>query len=266
MSIPTVLERIVEVKHTEVAARKALCSQEALQRMLPKQPCRGFVQSLLNHAEQSGSGIIAEIKRASPSKGVIRENFEPSVIAEQYQQAGAACLSVLTDIEFFKGADEYLKQAATASTLPILRKDFVVDEYQIYEARVLGADCILLIAAILTDTQLSQFFQVATSIGLDVLVEVHNEDELKRALSVSPSLIGINNRNLHNFETSLETTIRLLQGIPDDCFVVTESGIHTQEDVSLMHQHHVKGFLVGEAFMRADNPGHELKHLFYSGD
>lgn len=264
MSIPTVLERIVEVKHAEVAARKALCSQETLQRMLPDHPCRGFVQSLLDRAEQSGSGIIAEIKRASPSKGVIREHFEPSVIAEQYEQAGAACLSVLTDIDFFKGSDEYLKQAATASTLPILRKDFVVDEYQIYEARVLGADCILLIAAILTDQQLSHFFQLATSIGLDVLVEVHDEGELKRALNVSPSLIGINNRNLHNFETSLETTTRLLQSIPDNCFVVTESGIHTREDVSLMHQHHVKGFLVGEAFMRADNPGDELKRLFYA--
>lgn len=264
MSIPTVLERIVEVKRSEVAARKALCAQTVLEGMLPQSSCRGFVKSLLDHASNSGSGIIAEIKKASPSKGVIREHFEPALIAKQYQNAGAACLSVLTDIEFFKGSDDYLKQAAEASTLPILRKDFVIDEYQIYEARVLGADCILLIAAILSDDQLSQFYQVATSIGLDVLVEVHDEVELERALKVSPTLIGINNRNLHNFETSLNTTTRLLRDIPENCFVVTESGIHTSNDVALMHEHQVTGFLVGEAFMRADNPGDELKRLFYA--
>jgi len=264
VSVPTILETIVTVKEREVATRKNLCSLDQIKSMLPENRCRGFVQSLQGKAQLTGSGVIAEIKRASPSKGIIRTNFNPAKIAMQYQRAGAACLSVLTDSEFFKGSDDFLRQVSNESTLPVLRKDFVIDEYQIYEARVLGADCILLIVAILDEFQLSRFFHIATEIGLDVLIEVHNEDELQQALKVSPRLIGINNRNLHNFDTSLDTTLRLLSMIPDDCFVVTESGIASAADVGVMHDHGVMGFLVGEAFMREEDPGSALKNLFYS--
>ncbi|MFT7673847.1 MAG: indole-3-glycerol phosphate synthase, partial [Gammaproteobacteria bacterium] len=206
--------------------------------------------------------VIAEIKKASPSKGVIREDFRPAEIAQSYALSGATCLSVLTDVDFFQGHDDYLGMAREACSLPVIRKDFVVDEYQVYEARVLGADCILLIVAALSDDQLKCFYDLAIAIGLDVLVEVHNVAELDRALILGLSLIGINNRNLRTFETSLDTTIDLLSRVPDGCLVVTESGIHTIDDVHRMQSHGVNAFLVGEAFMRAGDPGSEMSRLF----
>ncbi|RMA80123.1 indole-3-glycerol phosphate synthase TrpC [Umboniibacter marinipuniceus] len=264
MSVPTVLEKIVAHKLLEVEERKRLLPQDKLEPMLVGlPPCRGFVTQLKDRASELGAGIIAEVKKASPSKGVIREHFVPKEIARAYEDHGAACLSVLTDIAFFKGSDDYLKQAREEVSLPILRKDFVVDAYQIWESRLLGADCILLIVAILSDEQLAEFHNLATTLGMDVLIEVHDEYELESALRVNPRLVGINNRNLHNFETSLSTTTSLLERIPEDCTVVTESGIHTAEDVALMRANDVSAFLVGEAFMRAENPGHQLAKLFF---
>ena len=264
MSVPTVLEKIVAHKLLEVEERKRLLPQHKLELMLSGlPPCRGFVAQLKDRAAELGAGVIAEVKKASPSKGVIRENFIPKEIARTYEDHGAACLSVLTDIAFFKGSDDYLKQVRDEVSLPILRKDFVVDAYQILESRLLGADCILLIVAILSDEQLAEFHNLATTLGMDVLIEVHDAKELESALRVNPTLVGINNRNLHNFETSLETTISLLERIPEGCTVVTESGIHTAEDVTLMRANDVSAFLVGEAFMRAENPGHQLAKLFF---
>ncbi|MGM0594160.1 MAG: indole-3-glycerol phosphate synthase TrpC, partial [Pseudomonadota bacterium] len=206
--------------------------------------------------------VIAEVKRASPSKGVIREKFVPAEIAQSYEKGGAACLSVLTDIDFFQGSDEYLQQARAACTLPVIRKDFIVDPYQVYEARVIGADCILLIAACLSDAQMQQLSALATELAMDVLVEVHDGEELQRTLPLGLPLVGINNRNLRTFEVSLDTTLELLAQIPEGRIVVTESGIHTPEDVALMRSHQVNTFLVGEAFMRADEPGQKLAELF----
>jgi indole-3-glycerol phosphate synthase len=222
------------------------------------------VAQLKNRAAELGAGVIAEVKKASPSKGIIREHFVPREIARSYEDNGAACLSVLTDIAFFKGSDDYLKQVREEVSLPILRKDFVVDAYQIWESRLLGADCILLIVAILSDEQLADFHHLAKTLGMDVLIEVHDADELASALRVNPSLVGINNRNLHNFETSLATTISLLEHIPEGCTVVTESGIHTAADVALMRENKVSAFLVGEAFMRAEHPGQQLATLFFT--
>jgi len=206
--------------------------------------------------------VIAEIKKASPSKGVIRENFDPVAIARSYEKGGATCLSVLTDVDFFQGADAYLQQAREACTLPVIRKDFIIDPYQVYEARTIGADCVLLIVAALSDAQLQELSQLAEQVGLDVLVEVHDEAELHRALKLNTPLIGINNRNLRTFDVSLQTTIDLLPLIPDDRIVVTESAIHTPQDVNFMRKHNVNAFLVGEAFMRADDPGVKLAELF----
>jgi indole-3-glycerol phosphate synthase len=193
----------------------------------------------------------------------MRENFNPAEIAESYQQGGASCLSILTDIDFFQGSDEYLKQARAACDLPVIRKDFIIDPYQVYEARAMGADCILLIVAVLDNLKLNQLYSLARALGMDVLIEVHDEEELLRSLPLGAKLVGINNRNLRNFETSLNTTLDLLEQTPDDRIVVTESGIHSSEDVKLMREHHVNAFLVGEAFMRADNPGKELNNLFF---
>jgi indole-3-glycerol phosphate synthase len=206
--------------------------------------------------------VIAEIKKASPSKGVMRENFVPAEIAVSYEQGGACCLSVLTDIDFFQGSDAYLQQARQACSLPVLRKDFIIDPYQVYEARAIGADCILLIVAVLGDAQLKELANLASSLGMDVLVEVHDAEELARALPLNLPLIGINNRNLRTFETTLETTLSLLPRIPADRIVVTESGIHTPADVARMRAHHVNAFLVGEAFMKAEQPGEKLHELF----
>ncbi len=207
--------------------------------------------------------MIAEIKKASPSKGVIRADFQPAQIAASYQAGGASCLSVLTDIDFFQGCDAYLQQARSACELPVLRKDFTVDPYQVVEARAIGADAILLIVAALDNDQMRELARTAAEVGLDVLVEVHDRAELERALELATPLIGINNRDLHSFETRLETTLELLPHIPADRLVITESGIHTAADVALMRNHQVFGFLVGEAFMRAHEPGEKLRELFF---
>jgi indole-3-glycerol phosphate synthase len=206
--------------------------------------------------------VIAEIKKASPSKGLLRADFHPAEIARSYQAGGAACLSVLTDVDFFQGADDHLRQARGACALPVLRKDFVIDPYQVYEARAIGADCILLIVACLGDAALRELAGLATHLDMDVLVEVHDADELARALAVPGRLIGINNRDLRSFDVRLETTLGLLDAIPPQRLVVTESGIHTREDVGRMRQAGVHAFLVGESFMRADDPGEKLKDLF----
>ncbi|MCL6415398.1 indole-3-glycerol phosphate synthase TrpC [Aestuariirhabdus sp. Z084] len=263
MSTPTILRKILDRKAEEVAERRARCALEALQeKALQADPARGFVNALARRVEQGNAAVIAEIKKASPSKGVIRADFQPAEIAASYERGGAACLSVLTDIDFFQGADAYLQQARAACSLPVIRKDFMIDPYQVVEARALGADCILLIAAALDDKLMARLNEVAIEQGLDVLIEVHNEAELKRALPLGNRLIGINNRDLHSFDVSLDNSYRLLDQIGDDRIVITESGIHTRDDVQAMIDHRVYGFLVGEAFMRAEEPGDKLAELF----
>ena len=267
MSVPTVLEKIVARKVEEVAearARVSLAEQEALARVADAP--RGFARALQQQAARQLPAVIAEVKKASPSKGVIREHFVPAEIAASYEKGGATCLSVLTDVDFFQGANEYLKQARAACSLPVIRKDFLIDPYQVIEARALGADCILLIAACLADSQMVELAAVAKSQGLDVLIEVHDGAELERALRhLDTPLLGINNRNLHTFEVTLQTTLDLLSRIPDDRLVITESGILGRADVELMQQYDVWSFLVGEAFMRAEEPGEELRRLFFPG-
>ena len=263
---PDILKKIILRKEQEIIERKQQASQgrlmeQALEALMTS-PVRGFVKSMQQRLDANQAAVIAEVKKASPSKGVIREDFNPAEIAKSYEEGGASCLSVLTDIDFFQGADEYLKQARAACKLPVIRKDFIVDTYQVYEARAMGADCILLIVAVLSDEQIAKLYQLALDLKMDVLIEVHDEAELHRALPFGATLVGINNRNLRNFETSLNTTIDLLEQIPADRIVVTESGIHTTADVKLMRDHNVNAFLVGEAFMRADEPGAELKKLF----
>jgi indole-3-glycerol phosphate synthase len=265
MSVPTVLEKILARKAEEVAARRALVTLAQLeQHAAGADAPRGFAKALIDQAKLKQPAVIAEIKKASPSKGVIRENFLPAEIAKSYQAGGATCLSVLTDIDFFQGADEYLQQARAACQLPVIRKDFMIDPYQVVEARALGADCILLIVAALSDGQMAELASVAKGVGLDVLVEVHDGDELERALkTLDTPLVGVNNRNLHTFEVSLETTLDLLPRIPRDRLVITESGILNRADVELMEISDVYSFLVGEAFMRAEQPGAELQRLFF---
>ncbi|MEK1904707.1 MAG: indole-3-glycerol phosphate synthase TrpC [Pseudomonas sp.] len=265
MSLPTVLEKIIARKFEEVAERKARVSfadVEALARAADAP--RGFARALLEQAARKQPAVIAEIKKASPSKGVLRENFVPAQIAKSYEAGGASCLSVLTDIDFFQGADEYLQQARAACALPVIRKDFMVDPYQIVEARALGADCVLLIVSALDDVRMAELASTAKDVGLDVLVEVHDGDELERALTVLDTpLLGINNRNLHTFDVSLENTLDLLPRIPRDRLVITESGILNRADVELMEISGVYAFLVGEVFMRAEEPGNELRRLFF---
>lgn len=259
----TVLDEILAHKREEVAARKTLRPIKELRAAaadLP--PCRAFGGALKASIDAGRPAVIAEIKKASPSKGVIREAFDPPTIAQQYESAGATCLSVLTDEKYFQGHDRFLTSARDNVAIPALRKDFVVDEYQLFEARCLGADCVLLIVSALTIMELTVLHQQATGIGLDVLLEAHNQTELEAALSLRPTFVGINNRNLHTFETSLDTTLDLLDTIPNGVTVVTESGIHTSDDVTRMRSHHVNAFLVGEAFMRAPDPGQALKSLF----
>lgn len=265
MSIPTVLEKILARKAEEVAERRArvsLAEVEALARQAD--PVRGFARALLERAAQKQPAVIAEVKKASPSKGVLREQFVPAEIARSYEAGGAACLSVLTDVDFFQGADEFLREARAACSLPVIRKDFMIDPYQIVEARALGADCVLLIVSALDDAQMIELDSVAKDVGLDVLVEVHDGEELERALThLDTPLVGINNRNLHTFEVSLDTTLDLLPRIPRERLVVTESGILTRADVQLMEINEVYAFLVGEIFMRAEEPGNELRRLFF---
>lgn len=262
---PTILRKIIARKVEEIAERKAEKSQaDLLAQMEAQAPTRGFEKALAEKITQSQPGIIAEIKKASPSKGVIRENFIPVDIAHSYAEGGATCLSVLTDMDFFQGADSYLQQARNATSLPVIRKDFIIDSYQVLESRILGADCILLIVAVLDPQQLQDLNAQAVELGLDVLVEVHNEAELQQALALPNRLIGINNRDLHTFEVNLETTYELLQHIPEDRLVITESGIHSRTDVEAMRDRGVHGYLVGESFMRTPNPGETLSQLFRS--
>jgi len=260
---PDILRKILARKHEEVAERSRQVSLAQMIVHAEQAPAvRGFVEALQKKIAAGNSGVIAEIKKASPSKGVLREDFRPAEIADSYAKNGAACLSVLTDIDFFQGADSYLVQARTACDLPVLRKEFIVDPYQLYEARAMGADCILLIVAALDDVQLAEFSELALRLDMDVLVEAHDAGELERALLLNLPMIGINNRNLHTFETRLDTTTQLLGRIPGHVLVVTESGIHKPDDVAFMREHGVNAFLVGEAFMRADDPGAELARLF----
>jgi indole-3-glycerol phosphate synthase len=263
--IPTVLENILARKAEEIAERKAKIGLAELEALAAGADApRGFARALIAQAARKQPAVIAEIKKASPSKGVIREHFVPEDIARSYEKGGATCLSVLTDVDYFQGADVYLQQARAACKLPVIRKDFMIDPYQIVESRALGADCILLIVAALDDAKLAELAAVAKQVGLDVLVEVHDGDELERALKTLDSpLLGVNNRNLHTFEVDLENTLDLLPRIPRDKLVITESGILNRADVELMEISDVYSFLVGEAFMRAENPGNELQRLFF---
>lgn len=260
---PDILRRILQRKAEEVAERSASRPLGAIRLSLDQaSPPRGFAAALASRIALGEAAVIAEIKKASPSKGVLREDFRPAEIAVSYERGGAACLSVLTDVDFFQGADAYLQEARAACSLPVIRKDFIIDPYQVHEARALGADCILLIVAALSDNQMSELASLSRELGMDVLVEVHDADELARALPLGTQLIGVNNRNLRTFETRLATTIDLLNDVPADRIVVTESGILTREDVQMMREHDVNAFLVGEAFMRAADPGAQLKALF----
>ncbi|NGM85913.1 indole-3-glycerol phosphate synthase TrpC [Parapusillimonas sp. SGNA-6] len=260
-----ILAKILETKKIEVAtARQMRSESDMLREAKSRKDLRGFSRAIEDKISQGKPAVIAEIKKASPSKGVIRENFNAVEIAASYAAHGAACLSVLTDVKFFQGSYDYLRQARAACTLPVLRKDFIIDPYQIVHARAIGADCILLIVAALSPQQLREFEAVASELGMDVLVEVHDRAELDVALELNTSLVGINNRNLRTFETSLQNTLELLPAVPEGKRVVTESGILTPDDVRRMREHHVEAFLVGEAFMRAPEPGVALRDLFFS--
>lgn len=264
--IPDILSRILDRKVEEIIERSGRLDIRTLSRRLEGIPApRGFLAALRDRVAQGRPAVIAELKKASPSKGLLRDPFLPADIARRYAAHGATCLSVLTDHDFFQGSEAYLQEAREACALPVLRKDFIIDPYQVYEARVIGADAILLIVAVLGDAMMRDLAHLAWHLDMDVLVEVHDEVELERALALGSPLIGINNRDLRRFETRLETTLRLVGKIPEDCLAVTESGIHTPEDVALMRAHGVSAFLVGEAFMRAPDPGEKLAELFGEG-
>jgi indole-3-glycerol phosphate synthase len=262
-----ILKKIVAVKHEEVAAAQARISLAALRTLAEDRhraqvDLRDFIAALINKIKAGHAGVIAEIKKASPSKGLLREHFDPAAIAASYASHGAACLSVLTDEHFFMGHADYLRQARAACDLPVLRKDFMVGDYQVYEAAAMGADCILLIAACLSDAQMLELEALAHSLGMAVLVEVHDGDELERALALNTPLLGINNRDLRTFDVTLFTTLDLLPQVPEGRLVVTESGILNAGDVQRMREAQVHAFLVGEAFMRAPDPGVALQALF----
>lgn len=261
--VPDILIKILQRKSEEITARSKQVGEQDLLALCDQQSApRGFVAAMQGYVSRGQSAVIAEIKKASPSKGVLREDFQPESIAQSYQAGGAACLSVLTDADFFQGSEAALQAARAACDLPVIRKDFIIDSYQVSEARAIGSDCILLIVAALDDVQMSDLYQQAVGLGMDVLVEVHDRVELERALHLSPMLLGINNRDLRTFEVSLNTTLNLLADIPNDTLVVTESGILTRKDVALMREHQVNSFLVGEAFMRAPDPGDALAAMF----
>jgi indole-3-glycerol phosphate synthase len=261
--VSDILQRIVAVKHEEIAAARARTSLAQVQAAAQARGgLRGFEAAMRARLAVGAPAVIAEVKKASPSKGVLREPFDPAAIARRYEAGGAACLSVLTDERFFQGCAAYLEQAREACALPVLRKDFLVDEYQVHEARAMGADCVLLIVACLDDARLADLEACAHGLGMDVLVEVHDADELSRALRLQTRLVGINNRNLRSFEVSLDTTLGLLPQVPADRLLVTESGILTRADVHRMRAAEVHAFLVGEAFMRAPDPGAALAELF----
>jgi len=258
-----ILKKILARKAEEIRERSARVSlRELSARVEDASPVRGFVAALETKIAAGQAGVIAEVKKASPSKGVMRADFHPAEIARSYAAGGAACLSVLTDVDFFQGADAYLQEARAACSLPVLRKDFTIDPYQVYEARALGADCILLIVAALGDAALAELAELADELGMDVLVEVHDGGELERALATPARLIGINNRNLRTFATTLDTTLELRSLVPAERLLITESGIVTRDDVARMRAADVNAFLVGETFMRAEDPGAELKRLF----
>ena len=258
-----ILQRIVEVKREEIAAARPKRSMADLQELARGQSApRGFAVAMRAKVARGDAAVIAEIKKASPSKGVLREQFDPGAIAVSYAAHGAACLSVLTDVQFFQGHEDYLRAARAVCALPVIRKDFIIDPYQVVEARAMGADCVLLIAACLADSQMAELEHAAFEQGLDVLVEVHDGAELQRALRLKTPLLGINNRNLRTFEVTLDTTLGMMADVPSDRVLVTESGILAQSDVAKMRAAGVHAFLVGEAFMRAPDPGVALEALF----
>ncbi len=264
MNTPTILKKIIDRKWEEIKERSAQVSINELANQAKYSDLpRGFKRAMEAKIAAGHPAVIAEIKKASPSKGVLREHFVPAEIAKSYEAAGAACLSVLTDKDFFQGGETYLKEARGACQLPVIRKDFIVDPYQVVEARAIEADCILLIVAALSDAQMKELNDCALELGMDVLVEVHDEAEFERAMDLPPNILGINNRNLHTFDLTLDTTFNLLPRVPKDTLLVTESGILAPEDVKVMREKDVHSFLVGEAFMRADDPGAQLKTLFF---
>lgn len=259
-----ILDEILAVKAEQVKAARHLRSEaDMLREAIARQDLRGFAAAIEDKIAAGKPAVIAEVKKASPSKGVLRADFQPAQIAASYAAGGAACLSVLTDVKFFQGSHDYLRQARAACALPVLRKDFMIDPYQVISARAMGADCILLIVAALETSRMLELEACANDLGLDVLVEIHDESELEQALKLETSLLGINNRNLKTFETSLDNTLRLLPQVPSGKRVITESGIFEKEDVELMRANAVDAFLVGEAFMRADDPGQALTKLFF---
>jgi len=261
--VPDILKRIIKRKFEEIEERSADASIEQLVEKASKADrVRGFCNAIDAKLANGNAAVIAEVKKASPSKGVLRDPFEPAEIARSYEAGGAACLSVLTDVDFFQGSEAALVAARQACSLPVIRKDFIVDPYQVVEARAMGADCILLIAAALEDNAMQSLYEQAVGLGMDVLVEVHDAKELQRSLLLSPMLLGINNRDLRTFDVSLSTTLELLESIPDETKVVTESGILNAGDVSRMRRANVNAFLVGEAFMRAKDPGAALQEMF----
>ena len=261
---PDILKKILVRKQEEVKERQTVTSMDEIKaRARNASVCRGLYQAIAERIKAGGPAVIAEIKKASPSRGVIRADFDAAAIAASYARAGATCLSVLTDRDFFQGGDVHLQQARAACRLPVLRKDFIIDSYQVYESKAIGADCILLIVAALDDARLREFAAIAQELDIDVLIEVHNREELERALMLRMPLIGINNRDLHSFNTSLDTTLGLLIDMMADRIIISESGIHTKGDVQLLRKHGVQAFLVGEAFMAAVEPGEKLKELFY---
>ncbi len=263
MNTPDILKKIITRKKVEVAeCKKNIPESHMLDIVYKTYNTNNFYQALKNKADAKQNAIIAEIKKASPSKGLLRENFNPVEIAESYEKSGATCLSVVTNKDFFQGNNQHLIDVCEAISIPILHKEFIIDPYQIYESRTLGADCILLIAACLNDKQIKDFTMQAIDINMDVLIEIHNVEELERTLPLHLPMIGINNRNLHTFDVSLETTIELMKEIKKDTLIITESGILTSNDVAFMNEHNIYSFLVGEAFMRQKNPGEALQKIF----
>jgi len=258
-----ILTKIINTKILEITEGQKKNTISDFEEMIAsQQPCRGFYNAINEKLSCNEPAVIAEVKKASPSKGLISKNFNPVTAAQSYQDGGATCLSVLTDEEYFQGHADYLKQARDAVSIPVLRKDFIIDEWQVYESRAMGADCILLIVAALADPQLFELTVLAKELGMDVLMEVHDDRELQRALSTPARLIGINNRNLRTFVTDLETSIHLGKQIPQDRIIISESGIHSSQDISMLRENGINTFLIGEAFMRRENPGAEMKRMF----
>lgn len=260
-----ILSTILQTKKQEIKSGQQSQSIEQFKLTIENLPvCRGFYSAIRNKMTAQQAAVIAEIKKASPSKGLISHNFDAKSAAISYEKGGATCLSVLTDVEYFQGHNDYLLQAKNAVNLPVLRKDFIIDAWQVYQSRVLGADCVLLIVAALADPQLYELTVLAQDLGMDVLMEVHDDAELQRALNTPAKLIGINNRNLKTFVTSLETSMKMAQSIPSDRIVISESGIHSAKDINDLQRHGINSFLIGEAFMRKDNPGAELNRMLMS--